>query len=43
MSVLSIVKDNENWQTVFKNSVMMGFLALGSSGTTILDPREEKS
>jgi hypothetical protein len=37
-----IVKDNENWLLVFKNSDRRGFLALGSYGKIITGPMEGK-
>jgi hypothetical protein len=40
---INIVKDDENWLLVLKNSARRGFLALGSNGKTILFPREEKN
>jgi hypothetical protein len=40
--IYDIVTDNENWLLVYKNNARRGFLALGSNGKIILDPREEK-
>jgi hypothetical protein len=37
----SILKDNENWLLVFKNSVWKSFITLGSYRKTILGSREE--
>jgi hypothetical protein len=40
---ISIVKDNENWLLVLKNTARRGFLAIGSNRKTILRLREEKN
>jgi hypothetical protein len=38
--VKSIVKDDENWLLVIRNSARMGFFALGSNWKTILGSEE---
>jgi hypothetical protein len=40
---VSIVKDNENWPLVLKNSARRGFLALGSNGKTYSWPKGRKT
>jgi hypothetical protein len=39
---MCIVKDNENWLSVFKSSARRDFFTLDSNGKTILGPREKK-
>jgi hypothetical protein len=36
---IGIVKDNENWLLILKNTARRVLLALGSNGKTILGPR----
>jgi hypothetical protein len=38
-----ILKDNENWQYVFRHSAGRGFLAPGPNGKNIIGPREQES
>jgi hypothetical protein len=40
---ISIVKNNENWLLVLKNSARWGFLSLGSTKKIIFGSSEDKS